>query len=77
MTFVVGKGAEIEQSELPALEQLASMGYQYISKNDLNKERKKTTEVLLYDRLQQAIQRINPELDSDGVADALSQIRED
>ncbi|KFM19424.1 putative type-1 restriction enzyme MjaXP R protein [Marine Group I thaumarchaeote SCGC AAA799-P11] len=77
MTFVVGKGAEIEQSELPALEQLVSMGYQYISKNDLNKERKKTTEVLLYDRLQQAISRINPELDSDGVADALNQIRED
>ena len=58
MTFVVGTGAEIEHSELPALEQLVSMGYQYISKNDLNKERKKTTEVLLYDRLQQAIQRI-------------------
>ena len=78
MTFVVEREKpEGKYSELPALEQLVSMGYQYISKNDLNKERKKTTEVLLYDRLQQAIQRINPQLDSNGVADALDQIRED
>jgi len=77
MTFVVGTGDEIKHSELPALEQLVTMGYQYKSKTDLNKERKKTTEVLLYDRLREAIQRINPELDSDGVDDALNQIKED
>jgi type I restriction enzyme R subunit len=77
MTFVVGAGDEIDHSELPALEQLVVMGYEYKSKNDLNKERKKTTEVLLYDRLREAIQRINPELDSDGVDDALNQIKED
>ena len=53
------------------------MGYQYKSKTDLNKERNKTTEVLLYDRLREAIQRINPELDSDGVDDAINQIKED
>jgi type I restriction enzyme S subunit len=33
-------------------------------------------EVLLYDRLEAAIRRINPELDEDGVYDALSQISE-
>ena len=77
MTFVVGTGDEIKHSELPALEQLVTMGYQYKSKTDLNKERKKTTDVLLYDRLREAIQRINPELDSDGVDDALNQIKED
>ena len=77
MTFVIGTGDEIDHSELPALEQLVLMGYQYKSKNDLNKERKKTTEVLLYGRLREAIQRINPDLDSDGVDDALNQIKED
>ena len=77
MTFVTGTGDEIEHSELPALEQLVVMGYDYKSKNDLNKERKKTTEVLLYDRLREAIQRINPEIDSDGIDDAINQIKED
>ena len=77
MTFVCGKGDEIEYSELPALEQLVLMGYTYISKHDLNRERKRTTEVLLYDRLQQAITRINPDIDSDGISDAINQIKED
>ena len=77
MTFVTGTGDEIEHSELPALEQLVVMGYEYKSKNDFNKERKKTTEVLLYGRLREAIQRINPDIDSDGVDDALNQIKED
>ncbi|MCJ8306838.1 MAG: type I restriction endonuclease subunit R [Nitrosopumilus sp.] len=77
MMFVTGTGDEIEHSELPALEQLVVMGYEYKSKNDLNKERKKTTEVLLYGRLREAIQRINPKLDSDGIDDALNQIKED
>ena len=77
MTFVTGTGDEIEHSELPALEQLVVMGYEYKSKTDLNKERKKTTEVLLYDKLREAIQRINPELDADGIDDALNQIKDD
>ena len=77
MNFNVGTGDEVKYSELPALEQLVLMGYEYKSKNELNKERKKTTEVLMYDRLREAIQRINPELNSDGVDDALNQIKED
>ena len=72
----MGTGHEIEYSELPALKQLVTMGYYYMSKTDLNKERKRTTEVLLYGRLRRAITRINPELDSDGIDDALNQIRE-
>ena len=36
MTFVTGTGDEIEHSELPALEQLVVMGYEYKSKNDCN-----------------------------------------
>ncbi len=77
LKFVIGKGAEAEHSELPALEQLTRIGYQYKSKTDLNKERERTTQVLLYGRLKEAIQRINPELDSAGVTDALSQIKEE
>ncbi len=77
LDFNVGTGDEAEQSEIPALEQLVKMGYQYISKNDLKRERRKTTEVLLYDRLNNAIKRINPQLDSDGIDDAVNQIKED
>jgi type I restriction enzyme, R subunit len=64
------------KSELPALEQLYAMGYEYKSQSDLNKTRRDYREVLLYDRLEAAIRRINPELDEDGVYDALSQISE-
>ena len=77
MMFDVGKGDEAVYSELPALEQLVKMGYEYKSKTDLNKERKRTTEVLLYKRLEEAIRRLNPKLDDDGVHDALNQIKED
>ena len=43
----------------------------------LTGKEKKITDVLLYDRLRESIQRINPEIDSDGVDDALNQIKED
>ena len=52
------------------------MGYEYKSRNKSNKTRREYREVLLYDRLEVAIRRINPELDEDGVYDALSQISE-
>ena len=64
------------KSELPALEQLYAMGYEYKSQSELNKERKDLREVLLYDRLEAAIRKHNPELDEDGVYDALSEINE-
>src|SRR5207245_1894818 len=44
---------------------------------DLNKERKDYRQVLLYKRIEDAIRRLNPELDEDGVHDAMSQIHED
>lgn len=77
MSFVVGTGDEIDESELPALEQLVSMGYQYKSQADLNKERKDYREVLLYDRLKAAIRKLNPEIDDDGVYEAIEQLKED
>src|SRR5919199_899887 len=64
------------KSERPALEQLSAMGYEYKSQADLNKIRRDYREVLLYDRLEAAIRKLNPEIDDDGVYGALSQISE-
>jgi type I site-specific restriction-modification system R (restriction) subunit len=61
------------KSEQPAIQQLIAMGYEYKNQNDLNKSRKDYREVLLYDRLEAAIRKHNPELDEDGVHDALSE----
>ena len=77
MDFDVRPGAEAAESELPALQQLVVMGYQYISKAQLNRTRKDYRDILLYDRLEQAIRKLNPDLDDDGIHDALMQIHED
>jgi type I restriction enzyme, R subunit len=77
LIFKVGTGDEVIESELPALEQLVAMGYQYKSQTDLNKERKDYRQVLLYKRIEEAIRRLNPELDEDGIHDAMGQIHED
>ena len=68
---------EYQESEIPALRQLIAMGYEYKNQSDLNRERKDYREVLLYDRLEKAIRKLNPELDEDGVYDAIGQIKED
>jgi len=67
---------EYTKSELPAIEQLRKMGYAYLNQQDLNKTRRDYREVLLYDRLEAAIRKLNPELDEDGIRDALHQIEE-
>jgi type I restriction enzyme R subunit len=64
------------KSELPALEQLYAMGYEYKSQSDLDKERTDNREVLLYDRLESAIRKHNPELDDDAIREAKSEISE-
>jgi type I restriction enzyme R subunit len=76
MSFDVGKGKEASESELPALEQLVNMGYEYKTQAELNRTRKKYSEILLYDRLEEALKRLNPEIDGDGIQDALSQLEE-
>ena len=76
MGFDVGTGDEAEESELPALEQLVAMGYEYKTQAELNMDKRDHREVLLYDRLEKAIRRLNPELDEDGIRDALEQIGE-
>ena len=75
--FIVGDGDEARESELPALELLHNLGYEYKSQLELNKTRTDYRQVLLYDRLEQAIRRLNPNLDDEGIQDALGQIRED
>jgi len=77
MSFDVGQGDEVELSELPALEQLVTMGYEYKSQSKLNKKRKDYCQVLLYDRLEGSIRRLNPDLDEDGIHDALAQLHEE
>ena len=77
MNFKVGEGNEVTESELPALEQLAAMGYEYKSQADLNRERRDYRQVLLNKRIEDALKRLNPELDEDGIHDALGQILED
>ncbi len=76
MNFDVGEGTEAQESELPALEQLVTMGYEYKTQAELNRTRQKYGDVLLYDRLEAAIRRLNPELDDDGVKDAVTQLEE-
>ena len=64
------------KSELPALEELSEIGYEYKSQSELNKERRDYRELLLYDRIEAAIRKHNPELDEDGYYEALSEINE-
>ena len=68
---------EFLESEKPALEQLVAMGYEYKTQQELNLERQDYRQVLLYDRLKNVIIKLNPEIDEDGVYDALDQIKED
>src|SRR5688572_24158734 len=68
---------EFLESEKPALEQLIAMEYEYKSQPDLNIERKDYRQVLLYERVERAIRKLNPELDEDGIYDAMDQIKED
>ena len=69
--FIVGEGDEAQESELPALELLHNLGYEYKSQLELNKTRSDYRQVLLYDRLEQAIRKLNPKFDEDGIQDAL------
>lgn len=77
--FIEGReeSEEFFESEKPALDQLIAMGYEYKTQQEINLERQDYRQVLLYQRLKNAIIKINPELDEDGVYDALEQIKED
>lgn len=77
MDFDVGTGKEALESEFPALKQLVAMGYGYKKQAELNRLRRKYNEVLLYDRLEDAVRRLNPGIDDGGIRDAVSQLEEE
>ena len=66
--YVIGReeSEEYLESEKPALDQLIAMGYEYKTQQELNIERKDYRQILLYDRLEKAIRKLNPEIDDDG-----------
>ena len=78
MSSIVGTIEKDEwiESEQPAIQQLKAMGYEYKNQSELNKERKDFREVLLYDRLEAATRKHNPEIDEDGIYETLSEIHE-
>ena len=66
--------------ELFAIEQLEKLSYQYIYAPDIapdgeNLERKSFEDVLLIERLQEAVGRINPKVPAEAREDALKQIQ--
>jgi type I site-specific restriction-modification system R (restriction) subunit len=65
------------ESEKPTLDQLIAMDYEYKSQQELNIQRKDFRQVLLYNRIEKAIRKLNSEIDGDGVYDDLGQIKEE
>ena len=76
MNFKVDPGEEGQETELPALKLIHSLGYDYKTNSEINKERTDHRQTILYRRLEDAIRRLNT-LDDDGVKEALRQIHED
>lgn len=64
---------EYTYSELPAIELFQALGYQYYNANKED-ERNSIHEVLLKDRLEQALKRLNPWLDANNLNKAMEQI---
>ena len=61
MKYYELKGSEFTESELPILELLhESLGYDYMQPSDVNKLRKKDSEIILYERLRQQLPELNP-----------------
>ena len=75
MNFKVDQGPEGIEVELPALELIHKLGYDYKNHFELEVEREDFHEALLYKRLRKAIATLN-DLDDEEVNDALNQIHE-
>ena len=59
MNFKVDKGSEAKEVELPALELIHKLGYDYKNHFELEVEREDFHEALLYKRLRKAIATLN------------------
>ena len=75
MNFKVDQGPEGLEVELPALELIHNLGYDYKNHFELEVERDDFHEALLYKRLRKAIEKLN-NLDDEEIDDALNQIHE-
>jgi len=78
LDFRIEDNEEGREVELPALKLIHSLGYDYLTNFEINKvsERPDHRQVLLYNRLKDAIKELN-DLDDEGVENALQQIHED
>ena len=65
---------ELHLAENPAVELLASLGYAYVSPEDLDGERASFKETILTDRLAAALKRLNPWLSDTNVANAVKAV---
>jgi type I restriction enzyme R subunit len=65
---------EYNYSELPAIQLLEQLGYQYYDASQGVEERKDITEVILKDRLLTAITRLNPWMDEANIQKAFNQL---
>jgi type I restriction enzyme, R subunit len=77
LEFDVKKTPEGQLVEKPLLEQLWNMKYDYKTQRQLNKERDKTSEVIIYKRLRPALKKINPHLSDVQINQAIEQIHEE
>ncbi|MDI9347822.1 MAG: type I restriction endonuclease subunit R [Methylacidiphilales bacterium] len=69
--------AKIFESDIEefVIKLLQKQGWQYVSPEDLEKERSDFTEVILIDRLKQAIEIINPAIAEEGSDQAISMVK--
>jgi type I restriction enzyme R subunit len=65
---------ELQLAEKPAIDILQDIGYEYASPADLAEERTSTSDVVLLERLEESLQRINPEIPRRGLEEAVTQL---
>lgn len=65
---------ELHLSEEPAVELLQSIGYEFISSEQLDKERESRKEIILTGRLEKAIKKINPWISDENLKKAVREI---
>ena len=74
MTSKTAGWDELHLAENPAIEFLESLGYAYVSPEDLDGERASFKETILTDRLAAALKRLNPWLSATNVASAVKAV---
>jgi len=65
---------ELHLSEDPAIECLQSLGYAFVSAEELDKERASRKEVVLVERLETAIRKLNPWISDENLKKAVREV---